>query len=233
MNRRVNFLKAIKQKYPPLDKKEEQILIEDYQQTNNPEALGILINHNCLFVATVINRLYYDLQPEKKEELFQEGIFGVINAIKTFDKSRGASLIYLIGLNVRSYLRDYYQQKHLVKLPNSAAKVAGEEFVNNCKNTTSIDEAEYDIEDVAEQTIDSDKKYVIDWLMSNLSKVEVIIITNRFGIDEKKPLNHVELAKELNMTPNGVRLKYYKALEKIKEKALGNEIIIKKMLNEK
>lgn len=79
---------------------EEQRLFEQYKLLRTPELRNLIVLHNIRLVYKIASA--FKLNQTDMEELKQEGIFGLIDAIDTFDCSRG------IKFSSYAYSRIYY-----------------------------------------------------------------------------------------------------------------------------
>ena len=94
-------------KYKLLTREEERETHELYKATGDTKYRDKLVNHNARYVLKCAHRYkYYGVD---FEELFQEGILGLMRAIEKFDTSRGYKLISYATWFIRAYM-----QKHIM-----------------------------------------------------------------------------------------------------------------------
>lgn len=73
----------------PLSAQEERDALERMAQ-GDPQARGLLIEHNLRLVAHVVKKYY--ASKEDQDDLISIGTIGLIKAISSFDASKGAKL---------------------------------------------------------------------------------------------------------------------------------------------
>ena len=100
-----------------LSQVEEQHLIE-LSQKGDERALNRLIRLNTGLVHKIVNKFPMKNANCSYEDLYQEGILGLMHAINKFDLSRNLRLstysYYWISARVRAY---YHQNYRTVRLP--------------------------------------------------------------------------------------------------------------------
>lgn len=102
-------LNSIISNYPLLSAEDEQKYISGYIETKNKVYLDKLVLHNLRLVCSIINKYRF---PEKdREDLFQEGVIGLIKAVEKFDPTRGVPFVNYASLWVTAYVMRYLMDK--------------------------------------------------------------------------------------------------------------------------
>jgi len=92
-------------KYSLLTKEEEYELAKKLDDYNDPEAAAKLINANLRFVVKIAYQ--YKNYGFKLTDLIQEGNYGLIMAVKKFDKEKGFRLITYAVWWIKAYIKNY------------------------------------------------------------------------------------------------------------------------------
>ncbi len=92
-------------KYSLLTKEEEYELAKRLEEDNDPEAAAKLINSNLRFVVKIAYQ--YKNYGFKLTDLIQEGNYGLIMAVKKFDKDKGFRLITYAVWWIKAYIKNY------------------------------------------------------------------------------------------------------------------------------
>ena len=101
-----------------LTKAEERSLIAVYQETGNKKALDELVTRNFGIVHKLVHKFPIKNQSVGYDDLFQEGIAGMIHAINKFDSTRGYRLSTYAYRWVWAYMSRYYQNMgRVIRVP--------------------------------------------------------------------------------------------------------------------
>lgn len=92
-------------KYNLLTKEEEYQLAKRLEEDKDPEAAAKLINSNLRFVVKIAYQ--YKNYGFKLTDLIQEGNYGLIMAVKKFDKEKGFRLITYAVWWIKAYIKNY------------------------------------------------------------------------------------------------------------------------------
>lgn len=115
----MNFAPIIKQ-YPILSAEEELELAKRYKLHNDLEAAEKLVLHHIRLVFKIANN--YRKYPVSFDDMVQEGIIGLMKAVKSFDYTKGVRLmshaVYSIKERIINYVQDNFR---LVKIVTTKA----------------------------------------------------------------------------------------------------------------
>lgn len=101
-----------------LTKSEERSLIEVYQETGNKKALDELVTRNFGIIHKLVHKFPIKNQSVGYDDLFQEGVAGMIHAINKFDSTRGYRLSTYVYRWVWAYMSRYYQNHgRVIRVP--------------------------------------------------------------------------------------------------------------------
>lgn len=104
--------------HPILNAETERQLITKLRQTNNPaekkEIRDELVNHNIRLVGHVAHQLCRSGSAIVTEDLIQEGLLGLIDAIDRFDPDKGTKLSTYATWYIAKYIRNYLKSENSI-----------------------------------------------------------------------------------------------------------------------
>jgi len=222
-----DFLKKI-DGFPKLTDDEQMELAKKWSDFNDRDAAEKLVLTN-LYLVVKIAKKYRQKYNFDENDLIQEGVIGLMHAVKKFDYKLKVPLrIYAVRW-IKTYM-DRWINRTWSLLKTSTEKIQnefiskseeGNENLNNLRNYQSIDNDEFIIKSTAlpeDNLILSDRENkcveAVKTLTKCLNDRERTVIEGRILSDEKKTLS--ELAKELNVSAQRVKQIETKAMEKMK-----------------
>ena len=198
----------------PLSAKDERKYMDLYKNENNPEARGILIEHNLRLVAHVIKKYYG--ATDDQDDLISIGTIGLIKGIDTFDHTKGTRLATYAARCVENEILMYFRAKK---------KEAGNLSVNEPIDTDSEGEPLTIIDTIyCDDTIsdDIDLKNKTRALYKFVEEIEDDrereIIIRRYGLYNQKELTQREIAAEMGISRSYVSRIEKRVLEQLKAK---------------
>ena len=198
----------------PLSAKDERKYMDLYKNENNPEARGILIEHNLRLVAHVIKKYYG--ATDDQDDLISIGTIGLIKGIDTFDHTKGTRLATYAARCVENEILMYFRAKK---------KEAGNLSVNEPIDTDSEGEPLTIIDTIyCDDTIsdDIDLKNKTRALYKFVEEIEDErereIIIRRYGLYNQKELTQREIAAEMGISRSYVSRIEKRVLEQLKAK---------------
>ena len=199
-------------KLPKTKSKEELVYL--LKNKDVKENRDILIKHNLRLIVYVIKRKYNETLFDK-QDLFCEGIVGLINAIDTFDFNRNIELstyaYRCIDYEINKYIQKNKIRLHLISLDSELSK----NFESNEKR----------IEDIV---IDEELCEIVKDYISNLQYPDNEMIMLYFS--DKKMYNQQYLAEKYNYSQAKISRKISSILKKIRKEIeeKGNVKILRK-----
>ena len=163
-------------------------------------------------------------------DLIQEGNFGVYEALKRFDISK--------GVRFYSYAR-WWIEKYITMALNNNDEINNNETILINNNDENEDrrreedgiyyEARNEEENYESSFEDSNEREkgcmeIIENLLSNLDERTKEVIELCYGLNDKEQLTMVEIAKVLNITPERVRQIKNKGMIELRSYAIAQSI---------
>ena len=196
----------------PLKAEEEKRYLERYA-AGDMEARNVLIEHNLRLVAHIIKKYY--TQTGSQDDLISIGTIGLIKGISTFKPDKNVRLAtYASRCIENEILIDFRSQKKLqgeVSLSDTLDS-DGEGNALSLMDVISVDD------DMLENLDARDSCIQVRKLVEEcLEEREKMIITMRYGLDNKPPRTQREIAAESGISRSYVSRIEKKALKKLKD----------------
>ncbi|AIX27540.1 subfamily RNA polymerase sigma-70 subunit [Synechococcus phage ACG-2014f] len=196
-------------------------------------AMTKMVNANIGLVEKLANKLYIKNDQYSFDDLYQEGVFGLIRGVNKFDPSVGCRFstysyywIYsyimrycennLGKIRIPTHLREKMrkQKDNKVELDRLKSKVPSVVSLNTIVGESlSLDNVVTYTENIS---FDDEMEHVLVVMDEVLDEREHQVLCSRFGIGGEKPLSQRECAKLHNVTHGAIYLIEKKSIKKIK-----------------
>lgn len=109
---------SIKEEYPVLSPSEERELLLEYRDNPSEELLQKISLHNIGFVMKMANQYYKSTHGYDIEDLFSEGMIGLMCGIEKYDIDAGTRLSTYVGYWIKQRIERFIQDKgDLIHVP--------------------------------------------------------------------------------------------------------------------
>ena len=196
-------------------------------------AMTKMVNANIGLVEKLANKLYIKNDQYSFDDLYQEGVFGLIRGVNKFDPSVGCRFstysyywIYsyimrycennLGKIRIPTHLREKMrkQKDNKVELDKLKSKVPSVVSLNTIVGESlSLDNVVTYTENIS---FDDEMEHVLVVMDEVLDEREHQVLCSRFGLGGEKPLSQRECAKLHNVTHGAIYLIEKKSIKKIK-----------------
>lgn len=203
----------------PLSKKQTYELLDKIND-GDKQALEILSKHNVRLVLSEVTRRFKLVEYDKKE-LVAIGNVGLVNAIKTFDKSKNIEFstyaVRCIDNQILMFLRKIKKHNNvdsldkIISYNKDGEKLKLKDTICDKVNFTE----EYEKEEIYQ---------IIQEIVKELPYIERRIITLRFGFDDNKIHTQGEIADIISISQAQVSRLIEKITKKIELKLKANGI---------
>ena len=197
-------------------------------------AMTKMVNANIGLVEKIANKLYIKNDQYSFDDLYQEGVFGLIRGVNKFDPSVGCRFstysyywIYsyimrycennLGKIRIPTHLREKMrkQKDNKTELDKLKSKVPSVVSLNTLVGESlSLDNVVTYTENIS---FDDEMEHVLVVMDEVLDEREHQVLCSRFGIGGEKPLSQRECAKLHNVTHGAIYLIEKKSIKKIKQ----------------
>ena len=204
------------------------------QDHTSKYAMTKMVNANIGLVEKLANKLYIKNDQYSFDDLYQEGVFGLIRGVNKFDPSVGCRFstysyywIYsyimrycennLGKISIPTHLRDNMrkQKDNKTELDRLKSKVPSVVSLNTLVGESlSLDNVVSYTENIS---FDDEMEHVLVVMGEVLDEREHQVLCSRFGIGGEKPLSQRECAKLHNVTHGAIYLIEKKSIRKIKQ----------------
>lgn len=100
----------------PLPEEEQNLLFEKLKESNDPEAKEKLILHNLRLVHWVAKQ-YYKPGKNELDDIFQQGVIGLMAAVKNYNPDKGSFGNYAVLWIKQSITRDIANTAKIIRVP--------------------------------------------------------------------------------------------------------------------
>ena len=204
------------------------------QDHTSKYAMTKMVNANIGLVEKLANKLYIKNDQYSFDDLYQEGVFGLIRGVNKFDPSVGCRFstysyywIYsyimrycennLGKIRIPTHLREKMrkQKDNKTELDKLKSKVPSVVSLNTLVGESlSLDNVVTYTENIS---FDDEMEHVLVVMDEVLDEREHQVLCSRFGIGGEKPLSQRECAKLHNVTHGAIYLIEKKSIRKIKQ----------------
>lgn len=200
-----------------LSKKEEEKLIEQ-MENGDEKAKQELISHNLRLVAHIIKKYYSNYSDQ--DDLISIGTIGLIKGINSFKAERGTKLATYAARCIENEILMYFRSLKKTQQEISFSEPIDTDNEGNPLTLMDI----ICIDDTIIEDIDFSDKYKIalNYIKSIKNKRDKKIITERYGLNGKKPKTQKQVADELNISRSYVSRIEKRILEDIRNIILGS-----------
>lgn len=195
----------------PLKAEEERMYLEKFA-AGDMEARNVLIEHNLRLVAHIIKKYY--TQSGNQDDLISIGTIGLIKGISTFKADKNVRLAtYASRCIENEILMHFRSQKKTAGEVSLSDTLDGDGDGNSLSlmDVISVDDDMLENLDARDSCIQV-RKYVD----ACLSEREKMIITMRYGLDNRPPRTQREIAAQSGISRSYVSRIEKKALKKLK-----------------
>ena len=200
----------------PLTFQEEKYYLELLSQGNG-EARQVLIEHNLRLVAHIVKK--FENTGDERDDLISIGTIGLIKAINTFDRTKGARLATYAAKCVQNEILMHFRASKKIKLEVSLSEPLGIDKDGN----------EITFEDILGSGPDKvlDEVEIILFyeklkrIIQKLKPRERTVLVMRYGLEGKKKYTQREVAGRLGISRSYVSRIEKRILGKISEEFMA------------
>ncbi len=204
---------------PPLSPKEEKAYFERMKQGDRA-AREALILHNMRLVAHVVKK--YATGDRDSEDLISIGTVGLIKAIDSFDATNGVKFATYAGKCLQNEILMHFRSQKKTAREVSMYDTIDTDKDGNPLTYMDILCAEDSLADEVLVRVSGEK--ALAFLDKCLSEREKLILTRRYGLDNRESMTQRALAEELGISRSYVSRIEKAALQKLEEALTLKEI---------
>ena len=180
-------------------------------------AISAVVEQYTPLVHKIINRYAWMSPAHSKEDLLQEGLLGIVKAIRTFDLSLNVQPMTWIYPQVRGAVQGVARKEN--RAPKYPLSLEQSDWGNNLE-----DPSQYEVsEEYAEDFV----KEVVLVGCGSLDSKRAQIVCDRYGLLGCKPLRQSEVAQKYNMTKQAINSHISRFSKTVREKRPELEAFIR------
>ena len=196
----------------PLKAEEEKRYLERYA-AGDMEARNVLIEHNLRLVAHIIKKYY--TQTGSQDDLISIGTIGLIKGISTFKPDKNVRLATYASRCIENEILMHFRSQKKLQGEDSLSDTLDSDGEGNALSLMDVISVD---DDMLENLDARDSCIQVRKLVEEcLEEREKMIITMRYGLDNKPPRTQREIAAESGISRSYVSRIEKKALKKLKD----------------
>ena len=196
----------------PLKAEEEKRYLERYA-AGDMEARNVLIEHNLRLVAHIIKKYY--TQTGSQDDLISIGTIGLIKGISTFKPDKNVRLATYASRFIENEILMHFRSQKKLQGEVSLSYTLDSDGEGNALSLMDVISVD---DDMLENLDARDSCIQVRKLVQEcLEEREKMIITMRYGLDNKPPRTQREIAAESGISRSYVSRIEKKALKKLKD----------------
>ena len=196
----------------PLKAEEEKRYLERYA-AGDMEARNVLIEHNLRLVAHIIKKYY--TQTGSQDDLISIGTIGLIKGISTFKPDKNVRLATYASRCIENEILMHFRSQKKLQGEVSLSDTLDSDGEGNALSLMDVNSVD---DDMLENLDARDSCIQVRKLVQEcLEEREKMIITMRYGLDNKPPRTQREIAAESGISRSYVSRIEKKALKKLKD----------------
>jgi RNA polymerase sigma factor (sigma-70 family) len=145
-------------------------------------------------VHKIVNRYSWMAPQHSREDLVQEGLIGIVKAIKTFDITRKCQPMTWVYPQVRGAVQGVARKDH--RLPKFPLSIEQSDWGNNLEDTVKFE--------VKDEYASNFVHKILVAGCGSLDSKRAQIVIDRYGLLGKVPMRQGEVAKKYGMTKQAV-----------------------------
>ena len=213
----------------------EEIELCKEAQDGSEKALERMVTHNLGLVSKITKKMYYKNEQFSYEDMFQEGVIGLMRAISKFDPKEGCRFstysYYWIYCFIGKFHTNNYGKvrvpSHVKEKLRKLEKTDTEEYLklkNSLPFVTSLNNSIGDnstLEDLVSEDyyteLDCELEVVKDQMRDVLSEREYGVMCHRYGLDGFFPKSQRECGKIFGVSYAMIHLIEKKSMNKLRQ----------------
>lgn len=203
----------------PLSASEERMWLERLAQ-GDPEARNVLIERNLRLVAHIVKKYY--AQSSDQDDLISIGTIGLIKGISTFKADKNVRLATYASRCIENEILMHFRSQR--KLQGEVSLTETLETGGDGNSLSLMDVLAVD-DDLLEELDTRDAcRRVRHCVQTCLTPREQMVVTLRYGLDDRPPRTQREIAARCGISRSYVSRIEKRALEKLGEAMEGWEL---------
>lgn len=195
----------------PLSETEESYYLDLWEQNHDDHARQKLIEHNLRLVAHIAKK--YESAGEDPEDLISIGSIGLMKAVRTFNRERGAKLATYAARCIDNEILMHLRATKRLRQETYLEEPIGVDKDGN--EITLLDTLASGADDVVMQVEKALEQRKLTELLQILTRRERLVLQLRYGLIDGVRSTQREIAKELKISRSYVSRIEKKAIEKL------------------
>jgi RNA polymerase sporulation-specific sigma factor len=180
-------------------------------------SITAIVEQYTPLVHKIVNKYCWMSAQHSRDDLVQEGLLGIVKAIKTFDLERGTRFMTWVYPQVRGAVQGVARREH--RLPKYPLSLEQSDWGHNLEDTL-----QFEVQDEYKANL------IHDLVLSgcgSLDSKRAQIVCDRYGLLGRTALRQGEVAKKYGMTKQAVNSHIARFSKIVREKHPELEALIK------
>ena len=173
----------------------------------DPTSITAIVEQYTPLVHKIVNKYSWMAPRHSREDLVQEGLVGIVKALKSFEPERGHRFMTWVYPQIRGAVSGVARKEH--RNPKYPLSLEQSDWGSNLEDTTK-----YEVKDEA---LSEQVRDIILVGCGSLENKQASIVCDRFGLLGKKPMRQGEVAEKYGLTKQAVNSYLSRFSKKVRE----------------
>ena len=173
----------------------------------DPTSVTAIVEQYTPLVHKIVNKYSWMAPRHSRDDLVQEGLVGIVKALKTFEPERGHRFMTWVYPQIRGAVSSVARKEK--RNPRYPLSLEQSDWGSNLEDTTR-----YEVKDEA---LSDQIRDIILVGCGSLENKQASIVCDRFGLLGKKPMRQGDVAKKYGLTKQAVNSYLSRFSKKVRE----------------
>ena len=173
----------------------------------DPVSVTAIVEQYTPLVHKIVNKYSWMAPKHSRDDLVQEGLVGIVKALKTFEPERGHRFMTWVYPQIRGAVSSVARKEK--RNPRYPLSLEQSDWGSNLEDT-----AKYEVKDEA---LSDQIRDIILIGCGSLENKQASIVCDRFGLLGKKPMRQGDVAKKYGLTKQAVNSYLSRFSKKVRE----------------
>jgi RNA polymerase sporulation-specific sigma factor len=173
----------------------------------DPKSINAVVKQYTPLVHKLVNKYSWMAPRHSREDLVQEGLVGIVKALKTFEPERGYQFMTWVYPQIRGAVSSVARKEN--RNPKYPLSLEQSDWSSNLEDTNH-----YEVKD---DVVAGMVREILLVGCGSLNTKQASIVCDRFGLLGKKPMRQGDVAKKYGLTKQAVQSYLARFHSKVRE----------------